>query len=144
MNKMAKHDVKIGDVLKIGGTKLHIDRIGDSVAGSTRRVGESSGSLQETSAPFACPICCKDLSGLNGALQNKHVNDCLDGPQTEGGVASNNASFVASVVQMLLCDRSAAEPRRSDIKGTPTVSKCVCGENLALMSVRSRRGILTA
>ena len=73
---------------------------------------------------FACPICCKDLSGLNGALQNKHVNDCLDGPQTEGGVASNNASFALAVAlqndpDATFVDRSAAEPRRSDIKEHP-------------------------
>ena len=142
--KGTKHNLQLCDVIKMGGTELRVEKIGIAAA-SIVQAEDVEEKEEEEEMPFACPVCRKNLSHLTGTLQNKHVNDCLDGNKT--GISNEAESASVALAVVLQNDPDATivdgvELNQGSIGkniGASVVSKCVvCGLNLSLMSVKGR------
>ena len=74
-------------------------------------------------APFACPVCHKDLSALSKTLQNKHANDCLDGLRMGDAEDASIALAVAlqNDPEAILVDRSESSARGKDSETAASV-----------------------
>lgn len=134
--KGIKHTLQINDVIRIGRSALRVEKIGTM---------EAPVMDVEDEGLFACPVCRKDLSNLNGTQQNKHVNDCLDGNKSSIENEAEDASVALAVALQNEPDTpiggSASLHSKSMRKddAASSISKCVvCGLNLSLMSVKGR------